>query len=73
MKYVLCVNNDKDVISANLAEEDKVYSVLLITISIIVEFSKHLYIHICICNTVTDFATKKKNPNVNIFEFTKFK
>jgi hypothetical protein len=49
------------IISANLAEEDTVYSVLLIIISMIVEFSKHFYKHICTCST--DFGIY--NPNVN--------
>jgi muramidase (phage lysozyme) len=53
------------IISSNLAEEDTVYSVLLI-ISMIVEFSKHPYKHICICNKGFGIY----NPNTNIFEFT---
>jgi hypothetical protein len=58
------------IISPYLAEEDTVYSVLLINISMIVEFSKHFYKYICICNT--DFGIC--NPNIlNIFEFTKFR
>jgi hypothetical protein len=51
------------IISPYLAEEDTVYSVLLIIISMIVEFSKHCYKHICICNT--DFGIC--NPNILIF------
>ena len=51
------------IISPYLAEEDTVYSVLLIIISMIVEFSKHSYKHICICNT--DFGIC--NPNILIF------
>jgi hypothetical protein len=58
------------IVSANLAEEDTVYSVLLIIISMIVEFSKHFYKHICICSN-TGFGIY--NPNVNIFKFTKFR
>jgi hypothetical protein len=52
------------IISANLAEEGTAYSVLLIIISMIVIFSKHFYKHICIW---------MYNPNINIFEFTKFR
>ena len=59
------------IISSNLAEEDTVYSVLLIIISMMVEFSKHPYTckHICICNT--NFGIY--NPNINIFKLTKFR
>ena len=39
------------IISANLDEEDTVYSVLLIIILMMVEFSKHFCKHICFWNT----------------------
>jgi hypothetical protein len=49
-------------LSWNLAEEDMVYSVLLIITWVIVEFSKHFYYHIFICSNMA-FGICKAIPS----------